>query len=304
MQIKRGIGERGNFRGANIQMKIENKLVKKYLDVLYNENEMACFSENLFGKNCYLPTEYNFNVHRFVTLNPCKGGRGNDFVTSYRSFLVEIDSKDISIEDQYLFFKSIEMPYSAITFSGNKSLHYVISLDRPLLDIESYKIVGEKLARAIGHQALDTGIVKKPATFTRAPMGIREDNGKLQKLFEVNGRVSRDFFNVWLDKRVPKEVMESLNNKKKFIPVNKNRETGTPSIFEIRTTEFNWLRNNDFPSGTRNDRWYRIARQFCDVGFSFDQAINTLEKYFHNDADFPYREWEGIIKGVFDKHTQ
>lgn len=279
--------------------------INKFLGVLYNDDETACFAEDKYGTNCYPKSKFDPKYHQFITLNPCSGGRGNEFVTAYRNFLVEIDSEGMSLEDQYEFFKSIQMPYSAITFSGNKSLHYVISLDRPLLAIETYKQVGDKLARAIGHPGLDVGVIKRPATFTRAPMGVRKSNGRIQKICEVFDRVNRDDFNVWLSKRLPGELLDLIHKKKKkFVQKENYRTIGDPSIFRIRRTELNWLIEGDFPKGERSDRWYRVACQASDAGYSYDEAIVTLEKYFYEDSDFLYREWEGIIRGVFDKHAQ
>ncbi|WP_214676866.1 hypothetical protein, partial [Escherichia coli] len=65
-----------------------------------------------------------------IAINPIKGWRRDDQVTAFRTFLIELD--DGSLEEQSKYVKEMDMPFTACIFSGNKSLHFAITLDQDL----------------------------------------------------------------------------------------------------------------------------------------------------------------------------
>ena len=105
---------------------------KLYLQTLYQPEESICLGKDKYGVN---PTpiaevigQTSFAEYQYVTLNAIKDRRMDDNVTSLRNFLLEFDG--IPLEDQLKVVKESGIPYSAITYSGSKSYHFIVSLAR------------------------------------------------------------------------------------------------------------------------------------------------------------------------------
>jgi len=82
-----------------------------------------------------------------VALNPIQGFRNDADCTAYRNFLVEMDTG--AIDEQLEYVKRYEIPYSAAIFSGNKSIHFVISLDQDLPSEKIYRFFSEWILNII-----------------------------------------------------------------------------------------------------------------------------------------------------------
>ena len=127
-----------------------------------------------------------------LALNPIKGFRTDANCTAFRNFLVEMDYGPL--DQQLVYIKTLKMPYSAAIFSGNKSIHFLISLDRDLPSEKVYRVFSEWILNVA--TLADPNTVN-PSRSIRVPGAFREP-GKLQTLVEFNGPVKLDDLTNWL----------------------------------------------------------------------------------------------------------
>lgn len=285
----------GNFLFRDANMSFNE--IKKYIEILFDPDDMTCMSEDFYGVDCNPLHIFNPQVHRFIVINSCHQKRNSKNIKKFRNFLIEIDDKDITIDDQMNFIRSIGLPFSSATYSGNKSIHFIISLDYPLEDEKKYKDLALELALAIKHEKLDKGVIQKASTFTRAPFAIR-DNGNEQRLLFLGERIKNEILYKWIDSRIEsneKKILKSVTAKKTLKVSATRRNDTSPSLFSMRNKELSWLFRNEIREGDRNNKWFRIGCQMYSIGFELDDAIHELEQYFHEEHDFSYKEWEAAI---------
>ena len=130
------------------------------LKLLFNEGETICVSNNEFGFHS-IPLESALDgevellspndkvslthCHSsdliLAAINPINGFRRDSNVTAFRSFLVEIDIG--TIKEQVNTIAHIKMPFSSQVFSGNKSVHTIITLDSDLSSEKNYRFTAE-----------------------------------------------------------------------------------------------------------------------------------------------------------------
>jgi len=94
-----------------------------------------------------------------------------------------------------------KVPYSTIVFSGNKSLHCIISLETPLEYSEDYRSLVEDIYFVIDPDSkkIDKSC-KNPSRFTRNAEVIRPDKGIIQSLCRVTSRKSLGEVLAWIQK--------------------------------------------------------------------------------------------------------
>lgn len=138
--------------------------------------------------------------------------RRADFnVTTFRNFIFEMDS--MPLEDQLKIFRNSEIPFTAITYSGSKSYHAILSVDPWACDqphtldgIDHYKLVWRRLTAKLDREAVQMGYkypdgkgsfidasCKNPSRLTRYPEVFR-DNGNKQELVQLTERMDREEF--------------------------------------------------------------------------------------------------------------
>jgi hypothetical protein len=270
---------------------------------MFKENEEICVSNSKFGfhsmtieqatSSAVLLVSPNSNVPNayvdsselvLVALNPIHGFREDENVTAYRNFLIEID--DFDIKEQLKYIKTMGFPYSAIIFSGSKSLHILVSLDMDLPNEEKYRLFSEWLLRSVPFADQKT---KNPSRSIRIPGGFRD--GKLkQRLVEYKGLVKIQDFLDWLKKN---PEARPIRKEKKI------RKPGDDSLQDLpEWVNIKLLEGLD-PKKGRNQQWYGIAYEFRLCNYSLDDTIEKLEKYFEPDRDFKEKEWLTTIKSAF-----
>lgn len=126
--------------------------------------------------------QYNPAAGAWIRFNPLDGkGVKNENITEYRYALVESDS--LEIEKQYGIIKEMSLPVAALVHSGGKSLHAIVKINAPTLDI--YKERVEKLYKICDNYGLKVDKQNKnPSRLSRLP-GIRRGKN-WQKLLETN----------------------------------------------------------------------------------------------------------------------
>jgi len=169
---------------------------EKFLKLLFDADQRTCFAEDAKGtavKVCPGPKDVFFSVnalHPTQDLQPTeewhatdKPRRADHNVICHRNFLIELDSMPIKQQIDYVRSR---VPVSAITFSGSKSYHFIISLTEAVSAAE-YARIAAGLLRLLPEADRTT---KNPSRLSRLPNVIRPETRNLQELVYVGSRVA------------------------------------------------------------------------------------------------------------------
>lgn len=224
-----------------------------------------------------------------VALNPIKGWREDLNCTSFRNFLIEMDYGPLA--EQLAYAKAIGLPYSAVVFSGNKSLHFLISLDTDLPNENVWRTMAEwTLAIAT---AADQN-TKNPSRQIRIPGAFREP-GKKQRIVENRGATKLADFTAWL--------AQHPNAKPR--PPEKRQISENADFSKLKPWVQKLLAKVKLGSASvgakqgRNKEWFAIACEFALAGYTEDDTMDKLYEFFTPDRDFKEREWKTSIKSAF-----
>lgn len=286
---------------------------RQLLNLMFKPGETVCVSYNQFGYHSIplenvlgdqvtlVPTpdsaakrkktweecfEYNVptNNMTLAALNPIKGFRLDENATAYRSFLVEVDYGPIKEQVEYI--KRIGLPYSALVFSGNKSIHCLITLDQDLPSYEVYYTLAEWILNIATMADPNT---KNPSRSIRIPGAYREP-GKKQIMVEFKGPVKLTDLSLWLAAHP-----ESKPKKQE-----KREVSDTPiDLSLLKPWVAHRLQYGLDPTKGRNKQWFSIAYEFALNGYSEEDTVNLLSAYFTPDRDFKEREWLTSIRSAF-----
>jgi hypothetical protein len=277
----------------------------KFLKLMFRENETICVSNSKYGYHS-IPLENawkdevtlvspNEDIQiqkvpsdqiNLVALNPILGFRNDSSCTAFRNFLVEMDAGTLYQQLQYI--KSYGMPYSAIVFSGNKSLHTLISLEENLPNESIWRLFSEWILNIV---TLADPLTKNPSRSIRMPETIREPN-KLQKLVEFQGPVKLNDLAAWLAK---------YPDAKPIVREKREYKDGEFDRTKIKGWVIKALEKGLDRSKGRNQSWYAISCEFCLAGYSECDTIDILSKFFVPDRDFKEREWLTTVKSAFKR---
>lgn len=266
---------------------------------LFDPGQATCFANTAYGADIYYVSQAANLVKppAFFSINAIKPGsrRNDNNVVALRSFLIECDDGPLKVQSTYI--KALQVPWATLTFSGSKSLHYIIALDTPL---ES-KAIYDAYARRI-HKVVEKcdHTTKNPSRLSRFPGHFREEKGYLQKLIEVRQRIPLSQLEMWLvDHGVPYEEPRV--------------SFATPALLEVADGVFMLSEPNHFTDrfiafgserGQRNKDLYLAAHDLRECGYSMEVAISMLEKSpVVNEFDFSRKEFERTILSAFQKNT-
>lgn len=156
-------------------------------------------------------------LEQYISVNPMTGSRKQANCALFRHAVLEFDT--ISLDEQFSIFNAVDLPYEALVFTGNKSIHAWVRIDAP--DLDSYKNrtrLINKMFEDFGYNKkngnkLDTKVLYDPSSWVRCPGVIRTsikegDNstGNLQKVIWCEESEGWDF---WYSKVYPNYVIES-----------------------------------------------------------------------------------------------
>lgn len=168
---------------------------KLLLSALFREEE-CLFTGPWFGKEVQPLRYWLDRISRgetlgpFLCVNPLSGleqqsksgtlsRRADACVSAYRHCLIEFDG--LSIDQQAKFWFGVDLPVAAIVHSGNKSLHAILRVDVPDMELWKSDIEGKLFGERLGVLGVDTAC-KNPARLCRMAGFTREDTGQVQKL--------------------------------------------------------------------------------------------------------------------------
>lgn len=269
---------------------------------MFKQEETICVSHNKYGYHS-IPIEMAMgeevtlvppnpkhdilHVHsdelKLVALNPIHGFRNDLGCTAFRNFLVEMDCGPL--KEQLNYIKSLEMPYSAVIFSGGKSLHFLISLDQDLPSEKVYRTFTLWI-RAIATLADQNCI--NPSRSIRIP-GTEREPGKRQILVEMPGKVKINDFTTWLSKYMHLKPQERQ----------KREVSGKYDFSRLNKWTVDKLIRGFDPNKGRNKQWFSIACEFAIAGYSEEDTIDILRDYYTEEHDFKEREWLTAVRSGF-----
>lgn len=248
-----------------------NKL--DFYNVLFEESESVCLGVSVYTTQVckrgpdLLPLE---NVAHFISINPLKNKRADINVTSYRNILIEFDELEPAEQLQVLE----KVPFSTLVWSGGKSFHAILSLETPFTSKEEYVSAVRALQRKLPDMDKST---KNPSRFSRNP-GVVRENGKLQELIEVRGRISAETLGDFLGPQEPIIYLDPEPVDKGYLP------PGTRS----------YLRMGSEP-GQRNSDAFRAACDMARAAFTETEAIGMM----YEVADLSREELSNCITSAF-----
>jgi hypothetical protein len=281
---------------------------KQLLKLLFNEGEQVCVSHDGYGYHS-IPVEnldyatvelkappssrlkdatIGTSEIRFVAINPISGLRRDDNCTAYRTFMVEMDEGDLGSQMRYV--RSTGMPYSVCVYSGGKSLHFAITVDR---DFPNYKMYYYYACWILKIMSLADQNTKNPTRSIRMAGAMRE-TGREQRLIELKQRVKVEELNTWLSKFDSLRPEGFLNKDDEGVRKPDVRlDSG-----QVPAWVFNILKAgvNENAKFGRNVEWFKIASELGKAGYDEESAVAVLDKYFEPEYDFKRQEWLSTVR--------
>ncbi|MDR1890579.1 MAG: hypothetical protein LBQ23_00130 [Puniceicoccales bacterium] len=160
------------------------------------------FSKELHTRDQWISLlEHTEGSYPFFIINPLSGNmhanssgkmsnRCDAAVRKFKYALVEFDGDDndpiFSLDNQLAFFSKIDLPIVALTYSGNKSIHAIVSLGKFIGFLYDWQrevknnLFG-KILRPLGADFSNSN----PSRMSRF-QGHTRDNGNLQELLYIN----------------------------------------------------------------------------------------------------------------------
>lgn len=247
--------------------------MEDFLKTLFNLDEGAC-AGTPYDTKVVPVTSLAGTKPNFIVINPLKERRLDANVTAFRSFLIESDK--VEVKKQLEAFRTCELPVSTLTYSGNDSIHAVISLAEPLPSALHLRV----LAKAI-YNALDTRVFKapvvdrstvNPSRFTRFPGAIHPKTGRVQELLECRGRQPLEEVERWV-RRHSRSFSLAKAVDKAFRPVSPKLPPPYPGAICKRVRDF--LKTPPLDKNWNTELYY-AARAMAIDGYSLDYTIDLL----------------------------
>jgi hypothetical protein len=268
----------------------QNTDLKKFWDVLFDPEDWTCIHHNTYGTKSDPISKGYRAEHEFFVINPIQKNttRSIKNVTKFRNFLFEID-KDLNenrvpMEVQRDIIRKSGLPISTIVFSGNKSLHWILSLEQPLEDAIEYRAVWKTIEEILNETAKDMDLhlkfdsnVKDPSRFSRCPGSVRMDTAKIQELKGARGRINNDVLYDWFESKGKNwsDKMPRTNN------IGLHVYNMDSSVDErVSYIKKHLMKNMEYIQGNKNQYQFTYARLLRATGLTQDEVYSIFYKEF------------------------
>ncbi len=264
---------------------------QQFFDTLFDPEEWTVYCRQKFQEKKASDVQ-DYMLHQSqayigFTINPIIKGRNRSLanVKKMRTFLFEND--DLSIEEQERYVRESGLPYTACAFSGNKSLHYFVTLKDELKERDEYDAIWKAINTVLNKSGYSADkAVCDPVRFGRLPNAKRHNTGKIQTLLKVNGRISMETLEHWLlsngvdwTDHLPKQQASNFSN-----------EVSTADLDEkAEWIKKYYLKNEQYVQGNKYMYQYKFTRFLKRAGIT---QKHEVELVFRKDTD---------IRGVIDK---
>lgn len=276
-----------------------NQQTNSFYTTLFNKGDLTAFGDSFNSKmlSDAINTGKKEN-NAFFSINPQKTGgtRSDSNVAIYRNFLFEIDGQTIDGEpnqkvseaDQQNIMKDCILPFTTCVHSGNKSLHWIVSLadDTWITDPLEYEAIWKAIASIIRKSALKLGIdteadykCKNPSRSSRAANALRTDKVEkptLQVILKVRHRIDTETLLDWFKHH----EVEWYDFMPKRYETNLNVET-TASEQERIDWCFNvGMKNELYQEGNRHNYQVKLVYLMLRTGLTHDVCDRVLKEKF------------------------
>ena len=263
--------------------------IRRFYELLFNEDEYGCFTDNTFGTKTYKArTRGNKAETQYFSINPFHKGttRAGANVSSFRNMLIEIDEdkngNKIPREKQEELFHSLGVPFSTLVWSGSKSYHGIICVQEGFDDIAHYHRAVAAVYRVLAKNdfAHDTK-VKDPGRLSRAAGALRFN--VVQEIQQLRSRrISMKQFDQWLERHGEK-VEEPIF----FDTTNRNTETSdAEDQLKIDWIEKYYMKDEEYKQGNKNGYQYKMSWFLLATGMD----IHSIESYWNRIDVLDHRD--------------
>lgn len=270
--------------------------MSKFLNTLFNPGEYVVSSNTIYETKVTALQDVDV-TKTMLSINPqcpVKNRRADSNVTAFRNILVELDSE--TTKEQMAFIKQSGLPTSTCTFSGNKSLHFIISLKTELTTKTEYRNLVNFIYRALDKirpNFIDSSC-KNPSRFSIMPDTIRPDNGKKKNLIYVKSRVNNQELLNWAESKLKMTFEQFCEKRKKY--TNAGVIPSEPKSYKIPARTEAYLKFGA-PEGQRNKSLFMAACDLAQCGYSIGDIISKTETI----ADLPEQEMLVTINSAYNK---
>lgn len=243
-----------------------------YLVALFDPDDNVCFKPDPYTRSS--------EPAQFVCINPLRDPEGKvslENIASYQAVLIEFDKGTLKAQaDKYE--RRLGLPYTTKTFSGKKSLHYVIRLDKPCTHTEYVKLTAVLHAYI---QTCDTSS-KNPNRLSRTAGIVRSDTGKQQTLLAVGERCSYDGLMQLIAYRAPMVYVKALQAIEQAQRRQAERETSGGQVADKADDAplLGWVQymidTGSYDGTSRHAAMVRVASALKGEGYSLDRIEGVL----------------------------
>ena len=170
------------------------EVVKEWQRLLFADNAIVGFKDNVDSPVRGFASEHT----QFFIANPIKDlytkqAAGLQNIASFQNIVVEFDEGTPAAQRK-LVDKS-GLPFATATSSGNKSVHFIVSVSDTLLP-ESYDYYARAIYHVLG--GAPDPKCKNANRLTRLPGSLRPDTGRVQELLELRAATTAIDLVSWL----------------------------------------------------------------------------------------------------------
>lgn len=259
--------------------------IKQFLETLYNPGEEVCWSAGQVATFSVPQDQINLDKVQLVAINPIKGKRNDVNVTAHRTILIELDEG--TLQEQWSYVNKLGLPFSLCVFSGNKSLHFAVTIDEDYSSYNVYYWIGRWILNIVSEA---DPVTKNPSRAIRFPGVIRKDGKKqLQNLLVNNGRIPKKKLYEWLRKFPGCEPAEY--EAREVVLDEKDANALPYWVFRIL--------ERGVMEGSRNRQYFSVGCEFYKAGYSLEEALERIAQYVEFDHDFTENELKSAINSAY-----
>jgi hypothetical protein len=246
---------------------------------IFNDDDLIIQQEQVAMKGVAIPFSQWNNHPQFFSLNPVKqinDNRKSENISAMKNFLFESDT--LLVEEQKQLLKERLGILSMATYSGNKSIHFIIQIKDPPETIDQYhyiwKLLKDKYFSNADTQCNDC------IRLTRTPNSVRYDTNKRQLLlFNTLQPLNIQWKPLYNTIHSYKDMSREY---RKTIPIRRN---------ETLTYEAECILQGEYPKGKR-DEIIRIGLPYLfRNGYTLEEILQnnmkarynpqTIKNYYH-----------------------
>jgi hypothetical protein len=245
---------------------------------IFNDNEIVIQQEIPEMKGYAIPLQQWNNAKTFFAINPVMeigDNRKKENISAMKNFLFESDT--LPIDKQKALLKKNKDIISMATYSGNKSIHFIIQIKDIPETIDEYRYVW-KLLKDKYFQSADTQC-NDCLRLSRTPEAVRENNKKQVLIWNTLQPIDLQWKPLY---RKINEIRNMSMEYRKSIPIART---------ENLTYEAECVLNGDYPKGNR-DEIIRIGLPYLFYnGYGLDEILEnnmsmrnnpqTIKNFYH-----------------------